>query len=113
MRIDIKPFSANRLWKGRRYKTKEYQAWRDEFGWLSKGSTKHTGYLEINLKFYIKSFKVSDVDNLIKPTLDALQENRIIENDKYVLKVSAEKFHSKDERIEINITPYEEPQTMA
>jgi len=108
MEIRLKPITVNKCWQGRRFKTPEYETWREAFGYLittDEGYVEEDGELEVWLKFYLKHYSTTDVDNLVKPTLDALQENGVIENDRFIKRIVAEKFHSKDERIEINIIP--------
>jgi len=106
MIIKIKPISINKCWQGRRYKTPEYTNWRIAFGLLASNSVRFSGYIEINLKFYIHNYKMADVDNFIKPTLDALVDKNIIDDDRFIKRIISEKFQiakNIDEHIYINI----------
>ena len=63
-------------------------------------------WCEVEFHFYIKYFSVTDVDNMIKPILDSLVENGVLEDDKFVKTVIATKHKIKkgqEERIEIKI----------
>jgi len=106
--IEIKPISVNQCWQGRRFKTKKYKDWREEFCWLliSKKIKKIKGDVDVKVIYYIKHYKTSDVDNFNKATLDALVESRVIEDDRFVQKICAIKKQVKnkeDERIEFEI----------
>lgn len=91
--IKIKPISINACWQGRRFKTKKYSSWREEFGYLVRGDwNKFSRPTQVRMEFYISNFAQSDVDNMIKPTLDALQECGIIADDKYIVELYAKKF---------------------
>lgn len=105
--IPAKPISANDCWKGRKFKTKDYDRWREEFLWLLKGQAKGGAVKEcsIDFKFYLKSLAM-DLDNMLKPVIDSLQLAGIILNDRYITKITAEKIKSKDQKIEIEIRPY-------
>lgn len=105
--IKIRPISINKCFKGRRFKTKDYKDWRDLFAILI-GKKKETvvGMVDIDLKFYIKNYKMADVDNMCKPCLDALVDSKVIEDDRFVKRITLEKFPVKreiDEKIQITI----------
>jgi len=100
--IPIKPITVNQAWCGRKFKTPKYKQWREDVGWLIR-KRKPIKWCKIELDFYIKHFTTTDVDNLIKPILDALQENGVIENDKYIVSIKATKHRSVNERIIIKL----------
>jgi|TARA_Y100000296_G_scaffold86818_1_gene128000 Holliday junction resolvase RusA-like endonuclease len=100
--VPIRPITINQAWCGRKFKTPRYKKWREEMGWLVKGKGK-VKWCNIELEFHIKHFATTDVDNLIKPVLDALEEGGVIENDKYVVSVKATKYKSSNERIIISL----------
>lgn len=104
--IPIKPISANECWKGRKFKTKKYDMWREETLWLVKAQSKSNAIKDcsIDFKFYLNS-PAMDLDNMLKPIIDTLQFAGIILNDRYITKITAEKIKSKEEKIEITITP--------
>lgn len=101
--IPLKPITVNQCWQGRRFKTPKYKEWRKAIGWLLNKDKYPRGECEVILDFYIKHYSTTDVDNLIKPTLDALQEHGVIENDKYIVSIRATKHKSVNERIIIQI----------
>tara|TARA_R100000655_G_scaffold105020_1_gene152832 strand:+ start:1065 stop:1421 length:357 start_codon:yes stop_codon:yes gene_type:complete len=76
MKINIKPLSINKAWKGRRYKTDKYKAYEKELLYLLPNK-KQIGNLEGPLKIDIEfgfSSSASDFDNPIKPLIDILQK---------------------------------------
>lgn len=95
-KIDIKPFSINESWKGQKYKTLAYRAWRKECGWQLKAASQKIdpikGYVEIHYEFYLRNFRKCDCDNFIKTTTDVLVDMGIIEDDRFVKKFIVEKF---------------------
>jgi len=101
--IKIKPFSINKAWQGRRFKTPEYKQWRIDFSLLCGKGKMIKGLVDVNLKFYLKNFAMIDVDNCVKTTLDSLVENGFIEDDRKIVKLAVEKIKSKDEKIEFEI----------
>lgn len=73
MKIDIKPLSVNKVWQGRRFKTKEYKMY--ELVILNKLPNIEIppGKLRLNLEFGFSN-SASDIDNGVKPFLDILQK---------------------------------------
>lgn len=68
--IMIKPLSVNKVWQGRRFRTKEYDFYqRQVMLMLPKLVVK--GDLRIDLVFGFSS-KLADIDNPLKPFLDIL-----------------------------------------
>lgn len=102
--IPIKPITVNQAWKGEKYKTPKYKQWRQDVCCLVPRRKKLIKWCKIELDFYIKYYSMTDVDNLIKPTLDALQEVGVLEDDKYVVSVLATKHKMiKEEKIILQI----------
>lgn len=73
MRVEVKPFSVNKAWKGRRYKTNEYTYWRNHLCLILPKIDIPDGNFVIYLRFGIYS-KLADFDNPVKPFVDALQQ---------------------------------------
>lgn len=74
MKINIKPLSVNKAWKGRRFKTDEYKIWIKEFYCLLppiKINFKNDLKVEVVFGF---SSKASDIDNPLKPLIDVIQK---------------------------------------
>jgi len=106
--ININPISVNKCFKGRRFKTDDYKAFREQFILLVKKGHKTEGWVTIRLSFHVKNYKMADVDNFIKPTLDAIVDCGFIEDDRFVKRLEVEKFPVKtkeEEGIFIEIIP--------
>lgn len=104
MRIDLKPLSVNKAWKGRRFRTDEYKNWKTSLLVLLPRSKKeYKGNLELNVVFGFSS-KGSDIDNPLKPLIDTLQEKYSF-NDNQIQRLVVEKEIVKkgNEFIKINI----------
>ena len=101
--IVIKPISVNACWQGRRFKTEAYRSWRDEACLcLKRHDCAQKGNIQLHIRFYLKRSN-SDIDNCVKPFLDALTEAGIIEDDRYITKLIVEKIKSDEEKIEYEI----------
>lgn len=91
--IDVPP-SANAIWrnvKGRTLKSRLYRQWLDKARWMI--FSQHDGEplagpttVQISLR---RPRANADLDNRIKPTLDALQSGKAIANDKQVTSIHA------------------------
>ena len=110
MILKIKPLTINQAWQGRRYKSKKYKRWREEIDLLllqeNKKGKIEEGYLWIDVTFYIKYWATSDEANFLKTFFDALVQNEVIEDDRYIVGHSSKKVKvdkSEDERIEFDI----------
>ena len=101
--VSLKPISVNRCWQGRRFKTKEYDSWIELGLYLLPKVKMHKGEISIRLSFFVKNAKRSDLDNMIKPTLDLLVKGGWIEDDRFIYNLVATKNQSEEEGIEIEI----------
>lgn len=107
-----KPMSVNKVWQGRRFKTKDYKAYEKEVSNLI-GRVEESGrgaMLEVIYKFYLKNHKRTDYDNLIKPLQDILVKKGVIKDDRYIYKATIEKIPSPIDKIEIEIICLQEDQ---
>lgn len=91
--LDMPP-SANRIWRRgatSTYPSAEYRAWKSKSGVeimaTRKGATFH-GPVEVII-IAKRVHKLRDLDNNIKPILDALQLGRVIEDDNQVHRLHA------------------------
>ena len=94
MKIDIPAISVNSVWQGRRFRTTLFKQWQENIKLvLSEYKEQRFGRepIEVYLKFYLKYPLKSDTDNKIKPILDCLKEARIIQDDRWIFKITAEK----------------------
>ena len=69
-KINIKPLSVNKVWQGKRFKTKHYKLYERELFYLLPNDS-FKGDLKIDILFGFSS-KLSDIDNPLKPFLDVL-----------------------------------------
>jgi len=101
MKIPIKPLSVNRCWQGKRFKTKEYNRYCQDVSLLLKAFNENVQEkienkpYEILYVFWIKNWKMLDIDNPIKPITDILVANRVIPDDRFIMKMSIEKREAK------------------
>ena len=99
MKIDIKPFSVNDAWQGRRYRTDTYKRFkRDLTLMLPSIKIDSKAYLRLDITFGFSS-SGSDIDNPLKPFIDVItvnykfNDNRITElNIKKVLVKKGKEF---------------------
>ena len=89
-RIEIKPLTVNRAWRGRRFKSYEYKAYETElFLRLPPFEIPKNKDLKLTLKFGLSNV-LSDIDNPVKPFLDILQKAYGF-NDKRIFRMEVEK----------------------
>lgn len=94
--IPLKALSSNDAWQGRRFKTPAYQRYeRDVLTLLPRIAT-ITGEVEIFYNFFLKNWKRTDNDNLIKCLQDCLVKGRIIEDDRKVREFHVRKDPGED-----------------
>ena len=107
-KIPLKPLSVNDCWRGgRRFNTKEYIQYNRDCSWFLNSKIFYfKGEIEIIYKFYINNYSRTDVGNLEKPLTDILVKNKVIADDRYVKRITLEKFKSKEEYIEIEIKSF-------
>jgi Holliday junction resolvase RusA-like endonuclease len=101
--IPIKALSINACFQGRRFKTKECKQYDRDLQLLLPKMKIEAEFYAIRYKFYINTFKGSDLDNLIKVLQDNLAAKGIIRDDRYITQIWAEKIESKQNKIEIEI----------
>lgn len=117
--VPVSPLSLNKSYTGRRFKTADLADYKAAvLGSLlhsyEEGSYEKPQYsegdCEIHYVFHVKDLYRVDVDNLIKPLQDCLVEAKIIKDDRYVLRLTAEKRkveNKMDECTEVEIIPYD------
>lgn len=72
--VKIKPMTVNQAWQGRRFKTPKYKAWREQISFMLPPVIEiPKGRMMLVVTFGVSS-KLSDMDNLLKPFIDALQD---------------------------------------
>ena len=86
------PPSANALFvvrDGRRRKTETYRRWRIDAGFMLVGAPRHPPQTPLRVTVDAAVNRTRDVDNLIKPVIDACQEVGVIPDDRWVDEVVA------------------------
>lgn len=90
MRLNIKPLSVNKCYRGRRFKSKEYDDYDKELMFtLPKLTISPNRKLSLYIKFGFSN-KGSDIDNCVKVFLDCLQKKYGF-NDNKIYKLLLEK----------------------
>lgn len=94
----------------RSYITKVGKAWFEEAGYRLRSQVPSTVFYTTPIRVAIKLFTArrQDADNILKPILDLLQKQHVIENDALVNYLSVEKLKSSvsKEHVEIEISSY-------
>jgi len=105
VKVDIKSLSVNDAWKGRRFRSDKYKAYKRELLLKLKPLKIPEGeiYLKVTVGF---SSKGSDLDNILKPLQDILSEYYGFNDNKiYVLHVVKEIVKKGDDFIDFEILP--------
>ena len=101
--LNISPFSVNRAWQGRRFRTPEFKQWQKAVLLMMPKMKMIKGEVAVFMKFYLKSIKRSDCDNFIKCILDCCVAKGWIEDDRYIMEINAKKIKRDIEGFEIQI----------
>ena len=107
MKINIKPLSVNKAWKGKRFKSNMYKVYEIELLYkLPKLNIPKKIKLELNIHVGFSS-KGSDLDNVCKPFQDILSKKYgFNDNQIYKLIMTKEIVPKKAEFISFNISEY-------
>ena len=98
--------TINKAYTGRRFKTEDYKSFEKEVMYqLPKMKVK--GEVEMSYKFRLKNYAITDVSNLIKVLEDILVKSGIIDDDRKVVKLTAEKMKNDNESIQILIKKHD------
>lgn len=73
IKIDIKPLSINAAYRGRRYRTRDYNEYINDVSYQLKKIALPMPPFKLSYEFGFSS-KGSDIDNAIKPITDILQK---------------------------------------
>lgn len=106
--IPVSPVSVNKLYRGRRFKTEDYENFEDEVYYaIGKSKQKNAGELFVRYTFYIKNYSRADTANLEKGLSDILSKLGYFENDNDIKMILMVKEKTNDkEYIEVEILPY-------
>lgn len=95
--LKTKPISVNKMYRGRRFMSKEGKETKEAMGWEIKKQWKGEiikDEVAINIIFYVPN-KRSDLDNLLKGTLDCLT-GIIYEDDSQITELHVFKENDKE-----------------
>ena len=106
--ILVKPFSVNKAWQGRRFKTQLYKDFEVECLIVMRERKMIDYPVRLKIVFYVKYPKMLDGDNLEKPFFDIMVKKGWLKDDRLVYFHSNEKKKSVNERIEVKFTHYYE-----
>ena len=106
--VGLKAISVNKAWRGGpRYRTAEYNDFKKNFALLLGNKHEQLADEELELKLLLGMpagmYHKSDADNFLKPILDSLVECAVIRNDRFVKKITLEKYIAEDYMIEIEL----------
>ena len=90
MKIEIptRALSVNKAWSGQRFKSCYYKEFENEINYLLKSAKKTiTCECEVHYSFYIKNYKQSDVDNMIKTIQDQIIKKGYLKDDQESLDI--------------------------
>lgn len=108
LEIEIKPLSVNSAWKGRRYRSDEYERYRrDMFYLIPRPEEMYVVPLQVRIYMGLASHKSSDVDNPLKPMLDILGDIGYYRDDNLIYDLRVVKVPSKDPWVKVVISPLE------
>jgi len=110
-----KPKGRPQVTRNGTYMPPEYQAWREEFGWLVKSQKppRFSRAVELHLGFHSDGVQVvmmeledaarpkyvqGDIDNLIGGVMEVLEDVGVINNDKQIVKVTAYCYETEESK---------------
>lgn len=103
--LKTKPVSVNRMYQGRRFLTKEGKNAKESIAWEMKAKYRGKALkcdIGVDIDFYVSS-NLSDLDNLLKGTFDAMK-GILWDDDRQIVEILARKYiDKKNPRIEILI----------
>ena len=85
--------------------SKRYKEFENDALWQLKSyKERYTGHIKIELKFEMKGKLDTDLDNMVTSIIDVLQKGEVIDDDKNVRSISADKLSGfKDWQTHISI----------
>lgn len=98
------PLSVNKLYRGRRFSTKEGIAMKESLGYEAKKQWKEKpieGQLGLRIEFHVKN-KRADLDNLLKGFLDSLSGILYLD-DSQIVEIKARRYLAKEPQILLEV----------
>ena len=88
-----------------RHKSATYRRFLDDFGYFCHGHV--VGEVEIEINLYFDTKRKNELDNRIKPVLDALVEYGMIDDDSAIMRLAVEKYYCKGKPATvISVSPF-------
>lgn len=104
--IQYPPLSVNKVWQGRRFKTKAYLDYETILLALLPKAEIPEGDLQLVIDFHVFS-KLADLDNFLKPFIDILQKKYLFDDKRIKQIIATKKQGVKgQELISFKINPY-------
>lgn len=112
--IPVKPLSVNAAYRGRRFKSKDYEQFEEDVSLvLGRAKQNHTGELFVKYTFYIKNYSRSDTANFEKVLSDTLTKLGYFADDNDIKGIFMVKEKvDKEEHIMVEIVPYDQLSTV-
>lgn len=109
--LPLKPISINQYWQGKRYLTRKGKDFREYCLWLlprpKKKQLNLKGCLEVEIIVYLKkAWLKSDVDNFLKPLIDAICKKGFMADDRFITDLTIRKRQDQRNWVEIKIKNY-------
>lgn len=103
--LDARPLTVNKAYRGgRRFKSSYYTDFEREIIYQLPKNVRIEGEVEIHYRFFLKnSYSNSDTSNFIKVLEDIIVKCDLIEDDRFVKRLTAEKFRAGKDSIEVDI----------
>ena len=101
--LDLKPLSINHAYRGRRFDTPAKRQYDRALSLLLPKRHVEGPYYRIDYRFYLKNFKMTDQQNLLKCLTDAIVARGIITDDRFIVEEHIYKYQSDKDRMEIMI----------
>lgn len=102
--LPIKPLTVNQAWQGRRFSTPAKTAYEANLRLLlPKVAVVGAPYYRVEYDFHLRTFALSDWDNLCKVLQDCLVKRGIITDDRFIVDARVRKFPAKADRIVVRI----------
>lgn len=93
--VMMEPYSINKAFQGRRFKTRECKHWERAFQYSLPKKEMIRGKVSVIYRFFLKNHSMIDFDNLIKVMQDNIVKKGYIEDDRKIYRALIEKIPCK------------------
>lgn len=109
--LPVSPLSVNKAWKGRRFKSDDYESFETEVCVMLPMAKEDPidGEVFVHYVYYIKNYGGADTSNLEKTLSDILVKRGYLKDDRYIRAIYQRKERvekNAQEWIAISIVPY-------